>query len=257
MREEKSRKIRFRGGSAVELTGVLHEPLQDERPETVLLTHCFTCSKDYKVIVEVARQVAQNGFRVLRFDFTGLGDSQGEFSRTTLATNVDDLVAAAEWVAAQRWTVRALVGHSLGGTAALLAARLIAETTAVCSISSSSRSTHLLQLLPQLKSTEFSEQGSARVSIGGRVLTIRREFVDDLKRHSLEQTVAGLGKSFLAVHGTEDRTVPITEGEKLFGFARQPKAFWAVPGADHLFSESQHARQAALAIAMWLKTVVG
>jgi uncharacterized protein len=252
MFEEKSRKVRFQGGSAADLSGILHQPVNSESPDIVLLTHCFTCSKDYRVVVQVAREVAQQGIRVLRFDFTGLGDSHGEFSSTTLATNVADLVAAAEWAAAQGWRARALIGHSLGGTAVLLAARLIAETSAVCCLSSSSRATHLLELLPQLKSTEFNEQGSARVTIGGRELTVRKEFVEELKKHSLEQTLGVLGKHFLVVHGTEDRTVPIAEGERLFGFARQPKAFWAVAGADHLFTDSEHARRAGRAIATWL-----
>jgi len=253
MAEQNYSRVHFPGGGATQLSGVLHEaPASD--PSTVLLTHCFTCSKDYRVIVHIARQLSAEGFRVLRFDFAGSGESQGDFSETTLATNVSDLMAADAWLAARSLKASALLGHSLGGVAAILAAHLLPEVKAVGVIASPSSSTHLLELLPALESPEFSTLGSAEVTIGGRRVRITRDFVEELKRHSLEESTAGLGRPFLVVHGTDDRTVPISEGERLFSFARQPKSFFAVPGSDHLFSRAEHAELAGQATATWLKS---
>jgi len=219
-----------------------------------LLTHCFTCSKDYRVIVHIARQLSAQGFRVLRFDFAGSGESQGEFSESTLATNVSDLIAAAAWLATRGLEAAALLGHSLGGTAAILAAHLLSEVKAVGVIASPSSSTHLLELIPTLQTQEFYDQGASDVTIGGRQVRITREFVQELKRHSLKESTASLNRPFLVVHGTDDQTVPIVEGEKLFSFAGQPKSFFSVPGSDHLFSRAEHAQAAGQAIATWLKS---
>ena len=256
MTDQSYSRVQFTGGGSVQLSGVLHEPAASSGPSTVLLTHCFTCSKDYRIIVNIARRLSSNGFRVLRFDFAGSGESQGEFEESTLATNVSDLVAAAEWLAGRDLEASALLGHSLGGIAGILAAHLLPEVKAVGVIASPSSSTHLLELLPSLQSQEFYDRGSSDVTIGGRRVRITREFVDDLKRHSLEESTAGLNRPFLVVHGTNDQTVPIAEGERLFGFARQPKSFFSVPGSDHLFSRPEHARVAGQAISTWLESCV-
>lgn len=246
-------RVQFPGGGSVQLTGVLHEPAASQSPSAVLLTHCFTCSKDYRVIVQIARQLSAQGFRVLRFDFSGSGESQGEFSESTLATNVSDLVAAAAWLGTRGLTAAALLGHSLGGSASILAAALLPQVKAVGVIASPSSSTHLLELIPTLQSPEFHDQGGTDVTIGGKRVRITREFVEELKRHSLRESVAGLNRPFLVVHGTADRTVSIAEGEKLFSAARQPKSFFSVSGSDHLFSRPEHAEAAGDAIATWLK----
>jgi alpha/beta superfamily hydrolase len=254
MSEQSYSRVQFRGGGSAQLAGVLHEPAASESRLTVLITHCFTCSKDYRVIVHVARLLSTEGFRVLRFDFTGSGDSQGEFGESTLATNVSDLVAAAEWLGTRGLTAGALLGHSLGGSAGILAAHLLSEVKAVGVIASPSTSTHLLELIPTLRSQEFYNQGASDITIGGRRVRITREFVDELKRHSLEESIARLNRPFLVVHGTHDQIVPIAEGEKSFSFARQPKSFFSVPGSDHLFSRAEHAETAGRAIATWLKS---
>jgi len=254
MTEQDYSRVQFKGGGSVELSGVLHEPAASRSPSTVLLTHCFTCSKDYRVIVHIARQLSSQGFRVLRFDFAGSGESQGEFSDSTLATNVSDLVAAAAWLGTRGLEATALLGHSLGGIACILAAKLLDEVKAVGVIASPSSSTHLLELLPALQRPEFDDQGASDVTIGGRRVRITREFVEELKRHSLKESAAGLHRPFLVVHGTDDKTVPIAEGEKLFSFALQPKSFFSVPGSDHLFSRTEHAQLAGQAIATWLRS---
>ncbi|RPJ54822.1 MAG: alpha/beta fold hydrolase [Acidobacteria bacterium] len=254
MTEQTYSKVQFKGGGSVQLSGFLHEPAASGTASTVLITHCFTCSKDYRVIVHISRHLASRGFRVLRFDFGGSGESQGEFSEMTLATNVSDLVAAAQWLGTRGLEPAALLGHSLGGTAAILAAHLLPRIAAVGVIASPSSSTHLLELLPALRSEEFYDQGVTQVTIGGRQVQITREFVEELERHSLKESTAGLNRPFLVVHGTDDRTVPITEGERLFEFARQPKSFFSVPGSDHLFSRAEYARVAGEAITTWLES---
>ncbi|HXK61801.1 MAG TPA: alpha/beta fold hydrolase [Acidobacteriota bacterium] len=245
-------KVRFPRDESTFLSGVLHQPASSESRAVVLLTHCFTCSKDYRIIVHLARRLCSRGFRVLRFDFSGSGESQGDFSETTLTTNVEDLVAAAEWLSTQDLVARALIGHSLGGVAAILAAHLIPEVRAVGVIASPARSTHLLDLIPGLKGQEFQQRGSLEVKIGGRPVRITRQFVEELKKHSLQESTAALNRPFLVVHGARDRTVSISEGEQLFGFARQPKSFFCVPDADHLFSQTDLPDLAGDAIAAWL-----
>lgn len=242
--------VHFPGSHSAELSGVLHEPGEAGGPETVLLTHCFTCSKDYKVVVAIARLLASRGMRVLRFDFTGTGGSSGDFASTTLASNVSDLALAGQWLASRGYSASTLVGHSFGAIACILAARLMPEVKKVVAIAAPSRSTHLLDLIPEID-PQLAVQDSVPVDIGGRQVTITRKFVEELKRHSVKDAVAGIGRPFLVIHGTEDRTVPIDEGERLFQFAVQPKGFFPVAGADHLFSIPAHARLAAEAVHLW------
>jgi alpha/beta superfamily hydrolase len=251
MVSQTQRRVRFTGG-AFELSAVIHEPADGSVADTVLLSHCFTCSKDYKIIVAIARRLAGQGLRAVRFDFAGSGQSAGRFSDANLSTNVSDIVAAAAWIRSQDWTTRALVGHSLGGVATILAARRLPEVVAVCAISTPSSATHLLRLLPSLGTEEFQRTGSAEVTIGGRKVRINKQFVEDLRRDPLEQAVARLGRGLLVVQGTHDETTPLEEAERLFGYARQPKAFIAVPGATHLFPDRRHAAMAARAVSLWL-----
>ncbi len=229
----------------------MHEPAEAKGPETVVITHCFTCSKDYKVVAAIAKLLASRGLRVLRFDFAGSGTSTGDFGKTTLATNVSDLSSAGKWLAERGYSASHLVGHSLGGIACILAARLMPEVRSVAVVAAPSSATHLLETIPEID-PELTVRDSVQVTIGGRQVSITRDFVENLKSHSVKETVAGIKLPFLVVHGTEDRTVPIAEGEKLFESARQPKGFFPVIGADHLFSLPEHARQAAEAIALWV-----
>ena len=252
MRHHPERKVRFPGGG-VELSGIVHEPRDRTTPDTVLLTHCFTCSKDYKILVAIARRIASDGIRALRFDFTGSGQSAGRFSDTSLSTYISDVVAAAQWVERQDWKARALVGHSLGAVAAILAARQLPQVLAVCAISAPSSASQLLELLPALATDQFERSGSVEVTIGPRKVRIGRAFVDELGRHSLEEATRSLDRGLLVVQGTSDKTTPTGEAEKLFSYARQPKAFFAVPGATHLFSEKEHADAVGRAVSLWLR----
>lgn len=253
MRLEETRvtRVQFPGSQSSQLSGVLHEPAKAKVPETVVITHCFTCSKDYKVIVAIAKLLASRGSRVLRFDFAGTGASTGDFGATNLASNVSDLSMSGQWLAEQGYSASHLVGHSLGGIACILAARRMTEVKSVAVVASPSSATHLLDTIPEIPA-RLAVQDSVQVRIGQRDISITRDFVEELKRHSVKETLDGIGRPFLVVHGTEDRTVPIGEGEELFGFARQPKGFFPVIGADHLFSAPEHARQAAEAIALWV-----
>ncbi len=249
--EPRVTRVEFPGSQSARLSGVLHEPAGADGAETVVITHCFTCSKDYKVIVAIAKLLASRGARVLRFDFAGTGASTGDFASTSLASNLSDLASAGQWLAEKGYSASHLVGHSLGGIACILSARLMPEVRTVAVVAAPSSATHLLETIPEID-PQLAVRDSVHVEIGGRQIAITRDFVEDLKSHSVKETLAGLGRPFLVVHGTEDRTVPVAEGEELFASARQPKGFLPVIGADHLFSNPEHAQQAAEAIALWV-----
>jgi uncharacterized protein len=253
MTDQETRKVSFPGGGQAELAGVVHLP---EGPSgcAVLITHCFTCSKDYRIIVRLARALAKAGAAVLRFDFTGLGESEGDFRESTIATDIADVRAAARWLASQGLGTCALVGHSLGGAASLLAAPGIPEAAAVAVIGTPSSTTHLARLFPK-KSQERPE--FFEVNIAGRKFKLNPHFLEELEKHSLRDAVSGLERPFLVLHGTKDAVVRIEEGEKLFAAARQPKSFIALEGADHLLTQQAHLEAAGRFLHSWLKASVG
>jgi uncharacterized protein len=252
MIEEGVRRVTFPGGREAKLTGILHLP-DGASGCAVLMTHCFTCSKDYRIIVRLARNLAEAGAAVLRFDFTGLGESEGDFRESTISTDVADVRAAARWLASQGLGSCVLVGHSLGGAASLLAAREMPEAAAVVVIATPSSTTHLKRLFPEgdRQTRDFFE-----VDIAGRKFKLSPRFVEELEKHSLRDTAAELGRPFLVLHGTEDRVVKIEQGEMLFAAARQPKSFIALQGADHLITQPAHLESAGQLLSTWLRATL-
>lgn len=244
--------VRFEGSRGDLLAGVLH-PAAGEEGRSVVLTHCFTCSKDYKILVRLSRFLSQKGFTVFRFDFAGLGDSQGEFAHTTLSTDVQDLRAAVSWLAGQGLSVEALVGHSMGGTAAILAARTLREVRSVAVMGTSWNVQGITRILRQQDWQEILSRGQTTVAVVGRPYPISREFVEDLQRYSLLKVVGEWDKRFLVVHGSEDRTVPLEKARKLFEAAAEPKQLVIIPGADHLFSRPEDAEAVAGELGRWLQ----
>lgn len=234
---------------------MLQIPQRDPRGG-VILAHCFTCSKSLKVTRNLATGVVDGGYAVLRFDFTGLGDSDGDFAGTSVTTNVSDLEGAADFMARQRLGPCAMVGHSLGGAATLIAAVRLPSIRAVVAVASPFSPDHVRHLFAERDVARALAEGSVTVSIAGRPFQISAEFFHDLERHCTPEHLAALGRPLLVVHGTDDRIVGIEEGERIFNAARQPRWFAAIPGANHLFTEQAHAARAADAIVSFLDTML-
>jgi len=249
----KSRKVEFKGHAGWTLRGILHEPQEDDRG-ALILCHCFTCSRDFKIISWLARELSDLGHWILRFDFAGLNASDGNFEETSLTTNIEDLIRAVEWLGSRGIPVRALAGHSIGGTAAILAASRIAGIESVITMGTSSDASGLSRLLGPDHNKQLHSDGRTTLRIGGRDITLNRSFFEDLYRYSLLETFAQWNKALLVIHGTADRIVQIESGEKMFRHAGQPKSFVAIDQAGHLFTENKsQARTIARFIAGWVQ----
>lgn len=243
-------RLEFVGAAGAKLAGVLHVPRG--RPSgSALLAHCFTCSKDLHTVTRLSRTLADGGYAALRFDFTGLGESGGDFGGTTVATNVGDLTRAAVALMERGYGPCALVGHSLGGAASLLAAHRLKTVHDVIVIGAPSSPDHVRHLLRH-DEAEIRRFGTVEVSIGGRAFPISVGFLDDLAGHDQDLRVADLGRPLLIVHAVDDEVVPIQEGERIFLTARQPKGFLPVLAADHLLTDPSAADAVGRVVLAWL-----
>jgi uncharacterized OsmC-like protein/pimeloyl-ACP methyl ester carboxylesterase len=213
-----------------------------------LLAHCFTCGKDNPAARRIAERLAINGIAVLRFDFTGLGSSEGEFANTHFSSNVDDLVAAADHLRKTRQAPAILIGHSLGGAAVLAAAHKIPEARAVATIAAPYDPSHVVGLFKEHVDT-IRTQGEVEVALAGRPFRIRREFLDDVAEKKLNECIAGLHKALLVFHSPIDDIVGIDNASHIFLAARHPKSFISLAGADHLLSKKSDADYVANVIA--------
>lgn len=227
--------LHFSGSTGAQLSGVLHRPEGAARG-SVLLAHCFTCSKDLHTMTRLARGLSDAGYAVLRFDFTGLGDSAGEFSATTVSHNVRDLTAAATALIGRGYGPCGLLGHSLGGAASLLAAGRLKTVRSVVVLGAPASPDHVRRLFVDHEE-RIQRDGEAVVAIGGRSFPIAASFLDDLASHDEAADVAALGRPLLVIHAIEDEVVDITEGERIFAAAQQPKGFHPLLRGDHLLTD--------------------
>ena len=227
---------RFPGASGVELAARMEHPAGDQPFGYALLAHCFTCSKDYKSMRRLSETLAGEGIAVLSFDFTGLGESEGEFADTNFSSNLDDLVAAADFMRREHRAPDVLIGHSLGGAAVLAAAHRIPETRLVATIAAPSETESLLEKLGPV-AEEAERRGEALAVIAGRTFSIRRQLVEDLRRQKLEEHIARLGKPLLIFHSPSDSTVSIEHARRIYQAARHPKSFISLNAADHLLQD--------------------
>ena len=241
--------VRFENAAGHTLTGVLDQP--DETPRaTALFAHCFTCSKDLKAVGRIARALNNAGIAVLRFDFTGLGESGGEFADSSFSTNISDVVDAANWLARELVGPDILIGHSLGGTAMLAAAREIASARAVATIGSPAMPGHLKYLLGDSEAT-IRNAGEAEVDLGGRPFLLRRQFVDDLDTHDMATEISGLRKALMVMHAPLDNIVEVENAAEIFATAKHPKSFVSLDDADHLLTRESDARYVGNVLAAW------
>ncbi|SDR58629.1 putative redox protein [Rhizobiales bacterium GAS191] len=215
-----------------------------------LFAHCFTCGKDTRAAKRIAEGLTARGIAVLRFDFTGLGASDGEFANTTFSSNVADLVAAADHLRRTRQAPAILIGHSLGGAAVLAAAAQVPEARAVVTIAAPSDPSHVTGLFAS-RIEELRRQGEIEVALAGRTFRIRREFLDDVAEQRLTDRVANLRKSLLIFHSPTDQIVGIDSASKIFLAARHPKSFVSLTDADHLLSRRGDGTYVANVIAAW------
>jgi uncharacterized OsmC-like protein/alpha-beta hydrolase superfamily lysophospholipase len=215
-----------------------------------LFAHCFTCGKNVVAAKRIADALTAQGIAVLRFDFTGLGSSEGEFANTTFSSNIADLVAAADHLRRTRQAPALLIGHSLGGAAVLAAADAVAEARAVVTIAAPSDPGHVTNLFKD-KLDAIGEHGEVEVALAGRPFRIRREFLADIAEQGLTERIARLRKALLIFHSPIDDTVGIENASHIFAAARHPKSFISLAGADHLLTGRSDAVYVANVLAAW------
>jgi len=245
----RSTRFNFPNSKGEQLAATLDMPLGPPMAYA-LFAHCFTCGKDNLASKRIAEQLAIHGIATLRFDFTGLGSSEGEFANTHFSSNVDDLVAAADHLRKQHSAPAILIGHSLGGCAVLAASHKIAEARAVVTIAAPYDPSHVTGLFKD-QVAAIREQGAVDVQLGGRPFTIKREFLDDVAEKKLDACLADLRKALLVFHSPTDNLVGIENASHIFGAAKHPKSFVSLAGADHLLSQKSDALYVANVIAAW------
>jgi uncharacterized OsmC-like protein/alpha/beta superfamily hydrolase len=245
----RSDKVEFPGAGGDLLAGRLDTPIG--RPRAFgLFAHCFTCSKDVFAAQRIATGLAERGIAVLRFDFTGLGGSAGDFGNTNFSSNVADLVAAADFLRATHRAPQVLIGHSLGGAAVRMAAVKVPECAVVATLNAPFDPQHVQHLFAD--SLDMIEhEGAAMVTLGGRTFTLRKDFVDDLMTHAPAENLSALQRALLIFHATQDKIVGIENARLAYEAALHPKSFFALDGADHFISKREDAAYIADLLAAW------
>ena len=215
-----------------------------------IFAHCFTCNKNLNAVRNISRALQSNNIAVTSFDFTGLGSSDGDFVDSSFSSNVQDIVDISKYLTEHYEAPKILVGHSLGGAAALFASAEIREIQAVATIGAPSSPQHLQHLFSH-KIQDIKEHGQAMVNIAGRSFPISAEFLEDLKNNDLSERMKKLNKSLLIMHSPEDYTVDIQHASNIYKYASHPKSFISLSGADHLLSDRKDSTYAGNIIAQW------
>jgi uncharacterized OsmC-like protein/alpha/beta superfamily hydrolase len=245
-----SDKVSFPGAQGNALAASLDWP--DREPLAfALFAHCFTCSKDSLAATYVSRALVEQGVAVLRFDFTGLGSSEGEFASTNFSSHVGDLVAAAAWLRNTHQAPQLLVGHSWGGTAVIAAAPQLPEVTAVATIGAPFEPSHVTQMIDAQTQQTIQSTGQATVTLANRPFQIRQQFLDDVASHALGPVLKHLGRALLVLHAPLDDTVPIDNASRIFTAATHPKSYVSLDDADHLLSRRTDAKYVGYVLAAW------
>jgi putative redox protein len=248
-------KVEFAGSNGAALAARLDLPAGAPRA-FALFAHCFTCSKDTVAAARIAGALAERGFGVLRFDFTGLGQSGGDFASTSFSSNVFDLVTAADWLREHHQAPQLLVGHSLGGAAVLAAAERVPEARAVATIGAPADAGHVRKHFAA-KFEEIERDGKAVVTLAGRRFTITRDFLDDLAGHKLTDRIARLRRALIVFHSPRDEIVGIDNASAIFVAAKHPKSFVSLDDADHLLTRRADAVYVAEVLASWAGRYLG
>ncbi len=250
-----SEKLSFTGAGGQELAARFDKP-RGRTHAVALFAHCFTCTKDIFAASRIAAGLASRGIAVLRFDFTGLGHSEGEFANTNFSSNVGDLVAAADHLRSHSEAPKIVIGHSLGGAEVLAAAGRIPEAVAVATIGAPADPGHVRHLF-QAARPEIEAKGEAEVLLAGRPFTIKKQFLEDIEATRLEEAIAGLRKALLVFHAPRDTTVGIENAGRIFAAAKHPKSFVSLDDADHLLTRHEDATYVAEVLAAWSGRYLG
>jgi len=244
-------KIEFTNANGEILAGLLETP-SDTTPiaRYALFAHCFTCGKDIAAASRISRALAERGIAVLRFDFTGLGNSDGDFANTNFSSNVQDLLAAAAKLEQDYQAPQLLIGHSLGGAAVLSAAHQLPSIKAIATIGAPATAEHVQHLFKDAMET-LTEQGKATVKIGLREFTIKKQLLEDLDKHASTDSIAHLKPALLVFHSPVDTIVPIEQAAKIYQAAKHPKSFISLDQADHLLSRREDAEYVGTTLTAW------
>ncbi|MEM8935277.1 MAG: alpha/beta fold hydrolase [Pseudomonadota bacterium] len=248
-------KTEFTSADGQKLAAALEMP--DGAPRAyALFAHCFTCTKDIKSAREISRGLREAGIAVLRFDFTGLGSSEGDFANTNFSSNVDDLIHAADFMRDSFEAPKLIIGHSLGGAAVITAANRIPELKGVAVIGAPAHADHVTMQLGD-KRDEIEKSGEAEVLLAGRPFKVKKQFLDDLSSQTVLECAETLGKPLLILHAPLDNTVGIENAGMIFGAAKHPKSFISLDTADHLLSNTKDAHYAAGVLSAWAQRYIG
>ncbi|MEJ5363499.1 MAG: alpha/beta fold hydrolase [Desulfosoma sp.] len=240
----------FENRRGQKLSGRLDSPSQGPPRAVVLFAHCFTCSKNLSAVMHISRALTDSGYGLFRFDFTGLGESEGDFAQTHFVSHMDDVDAAAAFLAERGMAPAVLVGHSLGGAAVLHAAPAVASCRAVAVIGAPFNPGHVARLLRPFRAP-LERDGVVTIQLGGKAVRVGRGFLEETPDEDVERRLAALDRALLIFHAPGDTVVPVENGERIFRAARHPKSFIALDGADHLLSDKRDARYVGNVLAAW------
>ena len=243
-------KLEFENKDGQALAARLDLPVAGKPAAYALFAHCFTCSKNIKAIAHITRALNREGIAVMRFDFTGLGESEGDFADTNFSSNVDDLIVAANFLKSLYEAPKILIGHSFGGAAVLQAARRIPSSKAVVTIAAPADPRHVTQSLGSATRV-IQSRGEAEVSLAGRTFKVKKQFLDDLQLVNMKEVLKNLNRALLVLHSPVDETVGIENAAQIFQAARHPKSFVSLDKADHLLTEQADSLYAGAVIAAW------
>ncbi|MEM7055209.1 MAG: bifunctional alpha/beta hydrolase/OsmC family protein, partial [Pseudomonadota bacterium] len=243
-------KIQFRNRNGQLLVGNLELPAGGDWQATALFAHCFTCTRNIKAARNITRALARAGFAVFRFDFTGLGESEGDFADTSFSSNLDDLEDAARWLEQELAAPQLLVGHSLGGTAILAVTERLASVRAVATIGSPAHPEHVLKQFDDHVET-IEQQGSAEVQLAGRPFRIRKDFIEDARSHPMSERMRKLRRALLILHSPVDNIVSIDNAQAIYEAALHPKSFISLDDADHLLSNDSDSNYVGDVLSSW------
>lgn len=248
-------RIEFAGADGQRISARLESPPGGRPSGWALFAHCFTCSKNIRAAVDITRSLSSLGLAVVRFDFTGIGESEGDFEETNFSSNVQDVVAAARFMEDELGAPTILIGHSLGGAAVLQAATSLPSVRAVTTIGAPADPEHVLRHI-DATAEEIEAKGEATIRIGGRPFTIKKQFLDDLERQRMERIVPELEAALLFMHSPLDEVVDIDNAARLYAMARHSKSFVSLDGADHLLSETADSEYVAAVLTAWASRYV-
>ena len=245
-----AKKVNFLNNNGFALSAYLELPMIPKPLAYAIFAHVFTGNKNLIASKHISRALIMEGIAVLRFDFTGLGESEGDFADTNFTSNVDDLFAAAEFLEKNYEAPRLIVGHSLGGAASIFAGSQIDSIQAIATVGAPSDPEHVTHLLRD-KVVEIESEGKAIINLGGRQFTIKKQFLDDLRNNKLEEVLNNMNKSLLVLHSPQDTVVEIDNAAQIYHQARHPKSFVTLNGANHMLTNKNDAYYAGNVIASW------